>query len=280
MNLRSDISIVPREQSATPWGTVTVFDTVLTRRWWVIAGPNGGYIAALIANAASEAQGDESRVPRSLTVHYLERPVEGEACVTVTVERTGRSTTFTSVRLEQEGRLKASGLVVLASGRTDTIEFQDVSMPEVPQPEDCPGLPEITGPSGDAIPIAARYEMRPALGQVPFSQAGDQAVMGAWIRLAEPQVPDSFSVIAITDSMPPAVMARRNEGFLVLGVPTVDLTVHLHEPLPLPGSSPQDWCLAVFRTKKARAGLLDEDGEIWSRDGLLLAQSRQHALPL
>jgi hypothetical protein len=39
-----------------------------------------------------------------------------------------------------------------------------------------------------------------------------------------------------------------------------------------------DWVLAGFTTRTARDGLLEEDGELHSRDGRLLAQSRQLAL--
>jgi len=34
----------------------------------------------------------------------------------------------------------------------------------------------------------------------------------------------------------------------------------------------------VFRTRVVHEGFLEEDGEIWSRDGRLLAQSRQLAI--
>jgi acyl-CoA thioesterase len=57
-------------------------------------------------------------------------------------------------------------------------------------------------------------------------------------------------------------------------VPTVDLTIHFRdEPAPV-----HDWCLARFVSRHASHGFVEEDGEIWSRDGRLLAQSRQLAL--
>lgn len=60
----------------------------------------------------------------------------------------------------------------------------------------------------------------------------------------------------------------------------IDLTVHFRAPLPPPGASPEDHVLAVFRSTTAREGFWEEDGELWSRGGVLLAQSRQLALVL
>jgi hypothetical protein len=49
-------------------------------------------------------------------------------------------------------------------------------------------------------------------------------------------------------------------------------------PLPAPDLSPGDPVLVVFRTREVSQGLLEEDGEIWSRGGRLLAHSRQLAI--
>ncbi|MDQ4064982.1 MAG: thioesterase family protein, partial [Actinomycetota bacterium] len=57
-------------------------------------------------------------------------------------------------------------------------------------------------------------------------------------------------------------------------VPTVDLTVHFRATLP----RDYDWILGRFETKRAAEGFFEEDGEMWARDGTLLAQSRQLAL--
>ena len=62
------------------------------------------------------------------------------------------------------------------------------------------------------------------------------------------------------------------------GVPTIDLTIHFRAPVPLDGAAPDDWLLAVFHSHVARHGFVEEDGEIWSRSGRLLAQSRQLAI--
>ena len=73
--------------------------------------------------------------------------------------------------------------------------------------------------------------------------------------------------------MPP-VFGRITEP---AAVPTIDLTVHLRNPLP---AGSDDWVLVVFRSAVASDGFIEEDGELWSRDGTLLAQSRQLAVVL
>ena len=85
-------------------------------------------------------------------------------------------------------------------------------------------------------------------------------------------------VTALTDAWPPAVFSYAEMGTIPGGVPTVDLTVHFRAPLPPPESGEHDWVLAVFRSREARQGFVEEDGEIWSRGGVLLAQSRQLAV--
>jgi acyl-CoA thioesterase len=56
-------------------------------------------------------------------------------------------------------------------------------------------------------------------------------------------------------------------------LPTIDLTVHFRSPPVGDGH-----VLAVFRSSTSAGGFFEEDGELWSRDGVLLAQSRQLAL--
>jgi acyl-CoA thioesterase len=80
-------------------------------------------------------------------------------------------------------------------------------------------------------------------------------------------------IAAITDAWPPAVFSRLE---VPVGVPTIDLTIHFRQtPSGEPG-----WTLVRFRTQVAAAGYLEEDGEVWSADGRLLAQSRQLAVVL
>lgn len=234
--------------------------------WWVAAGPNGGYIAAILTRALTAVEGE--RPLRSLTVQYLRAPKEGPARVEVGRERVGRSVSFLSARLVQDGRPAAMALAVLADDRDETLRFDRSDPPEVPLPED---LQPVARPE-ELPPFGHNFDYRFAVGAPPFSGA-EEALTGGWLRLSEERPLDAALTVALTDSWPPAVFTASTGP---LAVPTLDLTVHLRAALPRPG----DWVLGRFRTRVARAGFLDEDGELWSRDGELLAQSRQLALAL
>ena len=76
---------------------------------------------------------------------------------------------------------------------------------------------------------------------------------------------------ALTDAWLPTVFSRITAP---ASAPTVDLTIHFRSPPP---QRPEP-CLVVFRSWLATDGFFDEEGEVWSEDGSLLAQSRQLAL--
>jgi hypothetical protein len=114
------------------------------------------------------------------------------------------------------------------------------------------------------------YDMRWALGR-----DGEAPGSGGWIRTAEPRALDAPLVAALTDAWAPA-------AFVALGrfvaAPTLDLTIHIRRPLPVPGMEPEDYVLGRFLSRLAVAGVWEEDGELWTPGGELIAQSRQLAL--
>jgi acyl-CoA thioesterase len=61
-------------------------------------------------------------------------------------------------------------------------------------------------------------------------------------------------------------------------LPTVDLTIHFRAELPLDAFGPEDFAFVRFVSRVSAHGFVEEDGEIWARDGTLVAQSRQLAL--
>jgi len=64
----------------------------------------------------------------------------------------------------------------------------------------------------------------------------------------------------------------------MVAAPTIDLTIHIRRPLPPAGMAPEDYVLGRFSTRLAVSGVWEEDGELWTPGGELVAQSRQLAL--
>ena len=244
-----------------------VFEGQVNRDWWIVFGPNGGFIAAMIVRALAAAVGDHSRAARSLTIHYTSAPAEGPVRIATTVERAGRSLTTVSARMEQGGRLIALAIGSFSRPRVPALEFDELPPPRVPAPEDVPIAP----PRDDMPPFSRQWEIRPAIGEAPFSRAEGPTLTGGWIKLLEEQPLDAPLVAQLADAWLPPVFVRLKEPN---AVPTIDLTIHFRADLPLPG----DYALATFQSRYAGGGYVEEDGTIWSRDGRLIAHSRQLAL--
>lgn len=245
-----------------------LYEGTIHRRWWVERGPHGGYLAALLMRALVETVGDNERAPRSLTVHFLAPPSEGSVTIKTAIERVGKSRSSMSARMEQDGRTVALALAAF-SRSWEAVEYSEISMPEVAPPESIEPIRE-----GSSLPprFFGNFETRWALGSLPFSGA-TEALSGGWIGLAESRVLDAVAMTAISDAWVPSIFARMTE-FAV--VPTVDLSVHFRTRLPLPDAD--QICLALFRSQTAAQGFFVEDGEMWSRTGVLIAQSRQLAV--
>ena len=246
------------------------FGAVIRENWWVGRGPNGGYVAAILINALGAVLPD--RPLRSLSIHYMRPPAAGPAEIGVGVERQGRTASFLSARLEQQGKVSVSALAAFSDPR-DGPSYEAYPMPEARPVEELPRLI----PEEQNLPaFFNNYEVVPAIGSPPFLSA-EEPVTGGWIRSREPRALDPPLAAAILDAWIPT-------AFIVLDrphpAPTLDLTIHFRAPLPPPGSGPDDWYLSVFRSGLARDGFFDEDGELWSADGTLLAQCRQLALLL
>lgn len=237
----------------------------IAREWFGPPGPNGGYIAALMLRAIRDEIADEERLPRSLTLHYLRPPVEGEARIEVTVERSGGSASTCSARIVQDGRPMTLGLCVLSYDYEPALSWTS-DPPAAPPPEQVEALSIAEG----APPLFEQLETRPVYGSEPFS-GGDDPVVGGWLRSRGDGELTPELVALYTDAWWPA-------PFSVLTTfapaPTLELTIHFRARTE-PGDPT---ALVRFRAEASIDGLFDEQGEVWDRNGRLLAQSSQLAL--
>ena len=265
-----------RDTSVTPLGDGR-YGAEIDPGWWIVMGPNGGYIAAMVGRAieaeAAVAEGvGADRHLHSLTLHYLRPPAAGPVEIDTTVERSGRTVTTVTARMSQQGKLLVLATAAVATVR-EAFGYSEAGPPEVPPPNEVPVL----AGEGPPIEMVARYEMKPCIGSLQGLAAGDEpgmALNGGWIRFAESTPIDAIALTALADAWWPPIFHR--SGGVALAVPTVDLTVHvLRQPI-----DPLDWVLVRFASPEAFGGYVIEHGEIWDAAGNLLAVSRQLAVVL
>lgn len=244
----------------------------VAKGWWVVRGPHGGYLASITLRALKSAVGEADRHIRSLTVHYFDAPHEGEMEIETTIERSGGSITNASARMTQDGRNLGVALGVFSQHWTGP-DFFDATPPEIPPIEDAFKVPH-EGPN--IPPFLGNFDMRWAMGAAPYSGA-DEALIGGWFRMDEPQVADDIVVATYMDAWPPVMFPIVTEPIVA---PTLDLTIHFRRELPLADLDPEDFLIGRFYSHMSHDGFFEEDGELWAADGRLLAQSRQLALSL
>ncbi len=242
------------------------WSATIDRGWWIVRGPNGGYIAALLVRALRAAVPD--RAPRSLSIHYLAPPVEGECRIRVRIDRAGRSMVFAGAELWQADRCCAIARYAASSPFESPHAFVTLTPPDYPPPAWRDRSPA-------PIPMAERYDTVWCEG-ADGTAGHAPARVGGWIRFAASEGGGAFdaaAVAAMTDAWSPAVFHKL---MAPLAVPTIDLTVHFRAPVP----EGVDALAVRFTTTTLHGGFLEEDGEVWAPDGTLVAQSRQLAVAM
>jgi acyl-CoA thioesterase len=236
---------------------------------WAVAGrPNGGYLLALAARAAMEADGQPH--PLAVSAHFLSPADPGPAELELRRLRTGRSLSTTRVTMIQEGQARLEALVT--AGRIDpgaAPGWQRATGPADLSPvEECvPAQPEL--PGGVRVPLLERLDLRvdPATVGWYTGRPSGRLQMRGWVRFADGRAPDPLGLLQVVDALPPASF----ELGLSSWAPTAELTVYLRG-LPAPG-----WLACVVRGQLWQGGWFDEDAEVWDSAGRLVAQSRQFA---
>ena len=262
MGLDADTALTPAGEG--------VWEGAVAPGWATPRGPLGGYVMAIVLRAMALAVADPARTPRSATMHFLRVPAEGPVTVRATIERAGRSLSTVGARLEQDGRLLGLALAAHSVAWTGPA-FEEAPMPEVAPPEP---RRRIAGdfPRDHPPAFTERLTMQHRFGDAPFSGSA-HGETGGWLGLLEERPVDELTIAILADAWFPAPWPRLSE---LHPAPTIDLTVHFRSALPLGDSL----LLGRFRNLIVRDGFFDEDGELWTPDGTLVAQSRQLGLLL
>jgi len=154
------------------------------------------------------------------------------------------------------------------------IDEQWLTMPEVPDPESCPGRSDLVDDAGS---IMTRFDMRLALG-TPWDQLrprpdppGTRAASGRsalWVRM--PEVDMSAAALAILGDYVPFGISQA----LGWWVPSnsLDNTIRVQRLVPT------EWVLCDVRVDGVHAGFGHGSVYLWAQDGTLLATASQSAV--
>ena len=239
-----------------------VFAGTVTDRWMIGGGPNGGYVASFLTRAFAAVSPQPDAL--SMTTHYVGRPEPGACEVRVDITSATRSHAFLNASLLQEGTVRAHGIAVFGQRRAD--QPVDILRTTPATSEPGVGNPRLTPPPGmPTVPtFLDRFEHRDPSGADMFVPTDGPASVGGWTRLVDRDL-DQIAVPLFADCWPPPMFRRHGPGM----APTIELTVHFRHT-PEPG---WNWC--SFESRFLAGGYVEEDGEVWSESGTLVAQSRQ-----
>jgi len=222
----------------------------------------GGLIGALMYSALEELVPD--RPPRSVYVSFIGPVAEGPVALKTEVLRAGGSVTQAECRLVQEGHTLAIMLVSFGLARESKIRVagpQPVAMK--PLDKAFP-LPYVEGVS----PVFLRYfDMRWATEHLPFSRSKEGS-FGGWVRFKEELSINRSVLLAMIDAWPPAVIPMYKHP-----APSSSLTWTVEftdEEI-----SDEPWWQFHVDTEQGEGGYCVTQGQLWSKEGKLVALSRQ-----
>jgi acyl-CoA thioesterase len=246
--------------------------------WRAGRGPHGGYLAAIILRALTLALDDAARQPRSLTIHFLLAPRSGPVVIETAIERAGRSLSSLSSRMIQDGNTVALALAAFSVPWVGP-EVSELPVPEVAPPDAQRRPGALIPPERGGPPFGRHITFQHRIGGRPFAGGAERMETGGWIGLVEPRELDALALAFFTDALIPAPFMRLQGP---APAPTIDITIHFRTALPPPspdgGGDPHQLVLARSHADTLHEGFFVEDAVIWSREGALLAQSRQLAL--
>ncbi len=227
----------------------------------------GGLVGAVAARALESTAPD--RPLRSMMVSFVGPVSPGPVELEIEPLRAGRSATHASVRVRQEGTIRAAVLGCLGQDRPSILSETGPRAPDMTPPDDLPSVPFMEG----IMPAFVRHvHMRFAVGDPPYSGRRSEA-LGGYCRFRVPtRRVDAALMAALADIWPAPVIP-----WLDRPAPASSMTwnleiVHLDETLP-----PDAWWTYRAVTEAAEHGYVHFRAELWDANGRLAAVSRQLA---
>jgi len=243
------------------------FESTLSERWANGPGAYGGVVAASLLHQMGRVLDDGSQVPRTLTVH-MNAPVRFEpARMYVEVRRRGMTISNVTARIEQSDETRAFASATFAGEQSNPPEFFRLDRPEVPPPDEVEVVSE--------TPMLPRFaceffEYQYCLGEYPMSGA-ETPESGGWLSSEEPVRDGPLLATCLLDAWPPSVFSTFETFRRTV---TVDMRLQFWSAAERSGPTDEPF-LFHARSDVVRDGYAEEDALLWSREGDLVARSKQ-----
>jgi acyl-CoA thioesterase len=250
----------------------------LSDRWNAALHPFGGIVSAVGLRAIIRELDHPTHRLRSTTTVYSSAVAAGDLDIEVQTLRVGKRMSQLTAQVRNAGADEAGHtlLAVLGEAR-EGFEFTAAACPEAKPPEECPPPEE---PPGEEQRWKASFfdqvETRMVLGFPPWKSGwkGGRAEYIRWMRFREPPFLsggelDSLALVALADTMPPALTQYLGPGSPMFFAPSCDLTVHVL------GSTREEWLLVQVSCSHAGDGYASARARIWDRQGALLVEATQ-----
>ena len=246
----------------------------------------GGQVLGQALSAASATVNDERQV-HSLHAYFLRAgDVEADIVYNVDRARDGRSFSNRRVTAIQHGR-QIFNMTASFQKVEDGLEHQS-AMPKVPPPEELTDISEITADALDRIPEKMHhfftqerpFEVRPIQPVGLLSAEESEPTQLIWLKAVD-HLPDDVEVhrsllaymsdyqLVTTSILPHGVRLDRDK----LQLASLDHAMWFHRPFRV-----DDWLLYSMESPNAGAARGLARGEIFSRDGVLVASTAQEGL--
>ena len=237
--------------------------------YWAFVGPFGGATAATILRALLEhpqAAGN----PLALTVNYCAPIAQGDFDLDVRLVKANRSTQHWCVELTQAGGDVATLATAVLAERRPSWSHQPATFPESQPFEQTLAYAKV------AAPWVKQYDFRFIEGEPNVADSSNAAPANAfsklWIGDRIPRKIDALSLVAMSDAFFARIFLARRE---IVPFGTVSLTTYFHAGADDLAKEDITRVLAVADAKIFHKSYGDQNGELWSPEGRLLATTTQ-----
>lgn len=242
-----------------------VFSGNTCERYWNASSPFGGATVAVILHALllhPQRMGD----PIAMTVNFISPIREGRFSIHLQPVRTGRSTQHWKMELRQEGtpHPAVTGTAVFGV-RRPTWSDTERTMPDAPPPETlagyCPPL---------KLPFLDQYDIR-YVGEYPLL-GRESSTTRCWISDSPLRQIDFPAIASYCDCFLPRISVRRKAP---PPISTITMSINFHVDSVTLADRVRFAVLGEASTNVFNGGLYDQEGILWSDDGLVLATTHQ-----